>query len=168
MPGRPRNGRSRHWSSCHIHRGLQSLKSPVHATASGLFATMKELLLASCAKGKRAMLPSAMVCVGRLDIGDLPLAHSIGLGNPGPSLRDQARALVQAQLEHILEGLNLAPGLWQAPLVLSAHAAIKALAGTVSHSHAHAGPPAKSRKRCKRPTISAQRALTTSIFTGTD
>ena len=66
--------------------------------------------------------------MGPLEIADLPLSDAIGLDqrHQGPSLRDQARALIQAQLDHILTGLHLAPGLWQAPRVLSAEAAIKA------------------------------------------
>jgi len=111
-----------------LHSVLQRLRSEVHPTALGLTAGYFEsLLLASCARGKRHLLPSAMLCVGPLEIADLPLSNAIGLGNQqGPSLLDQARVLVQAQLDHVLAGLHLSPGLWQVPRVLSAEAAISA------------------------------------------
>ena len=111
-----------------LHSVLQRLRSPVYPTALGLIGNFSSVLLASCARGKRHLLPSAMLCVGPLEIADLPLSDAIGLAqrHQGPSLRDQARALIQAQLDHILAGLHLAPGLWQAPRVLSAEAAISA------------------------------------------
>lgn len=110
-----------------LHSIFKSLRSRLDATALGLLTGFEPLVLASCAKGKRCMLPTAMACVGPLEIGDLPLSNAIGLGNRnhnGPSLRDQAHALVQAQLDHILDELNLAPGLWRAPCVLTADLAI--------------------------------------------
>jgi hypothetical protein len=111
-----------------LYSVIRALRSAVHGVALGLHRGFEPLLLAACQRGNRLLLPTAMACVGPFEIEELPLSNApVGLApHPGQSLREQAKGLVHAQLNHILIDLGLDRSLWQEPRVLTAGGAIKA------------------------------------------
>lgn len=110
-----------------LYSVLRTLRSPVHGVALGLLRGYEPLVLAACERGHRLLLPTAMACVGPFEIGQLPLSDTaVGLTHSaGLSLREQAKTLVQAQLNVILNELGLDPSFWQQPKVLMAESTIK-------------------------------------------
>lgn len=110
-----------------IHAVMRAVRSPLHTVALGMLRGYEVLLLAAGCKGHRHLLEHSVICLEPFNLDDLPFSsRHIGLDQTvGGSLREQARQILQAELDCILKDLSLDAKLFRSPTIICAQDAIR-------------------------------------------